>query len=134
VRAPGAGAAPQESQEILQTGVVLRLEEFKSLGARAVLVRIEALDLRMRSPVRKKSSRRLREYVVNRLEMLNDVTALAREWDIGSDPTEAMCENPTLRLERPGVKRDADHASARMNLIALYESGQFRQWWPAHTA
>ena len=114
--------------------VQARLEEFKTIGARAVLVEIEALGRRMRSPTKKQSLRRLREYVVKRLEMLDYATALARQWDIGSGPTEAMCKNLTLRLKRPGMKWDADHASAMMNLIALYESGQGRQWWPARAA
>lgn len=111
-----------------------RLAEFKTIGARAVLAEIEALDRRMRSPAKKKSLRLLREYVVKRLEMLDYVTALAHQWDIGSGPTEAMCKNLTLRLKRPGMKWDGDHASAMMNLIALYESGQVRQWWPARAA
>lgn len=111
-----------------------RLTEFKTIGARAVLAEIEILDRTVRSPGKKKSLRLLREYVVNRLEMLDYVTALARQWDIGSGPTEAMCKNLTLRLKRPGMKWDADHASAMMNLIALYESGQVRQWWPARAA
>jgi hypothetical protein len=111
-----------------------RLEEFKTIGVRAVLVEIEALDRKVRSLGKKKSLRLLREYVVNRLEMLDYVTALARQWDIGSGPTEAMCKNLTLRLKRPGMKWDADHAAAIMNLMALYESGQVRQWWPARAA
>lgn len=111
-----------------------RLEEFKTIGARAVLAEIEALDRKVRAAHKKKSLRSLREYVVNRLEMLDYVTALARNWDIGSGPTEAMCKNLTLRLKRPGMKWDADHASAMMNLISLYESGQVRQWWPARAA
>lgn len=111
-----------------------RLEEFKTIGVRAVLVEIEALDRKVRSVHKKKSLRLLREYVINRLEMLDYATALARQWDIGSGPTEAMCKNLTLRLKRPGMKWDADHASAMMNLIALYESGQVRQWWPTRAA
>lgn len=111
-----------------------RLEEFKTIGVRAVLVEIEALGRKVRSVQKKKSLRLLREYVINRLEMLDYATALARQWDIGSGPTEAMCKNLTLRLKRPGMKWDADHASAMMNLIALYESAQVRQWWPNRAA
>ncbi|MCC7293150.1 MAG: hypothetical protein IT449_13910 [Phycisphaerales bacterium] len=48
--------------------------------------------------------------------------ARAQGWDIGSGPTEAMCKNLTLRLKRPGMKRDADPAAGLMNLIALIES------------
>jgi ribosome-associated translation inhibitor RaiA len=111
-----------------------RLEEFKTIGAAAVLAEIASLDRKIRAPAKQKALRTLREYVVKRLEMLDYATALARQWDIGSGPTEAMCKNLTLRLKRPGMKWDADHASAMMNLIALYESGQVRQWWPARAA
>jgi hypothetical protein len=70
--------------------------------------------------------RKLRDYVVSRIEMLDYRDALAKGWDIGSGPTEAMCKNLTLRLKRPGMTWDRVHASARMNLIGLYESGQAR--------
>ena len=119
--------------------VQARLEEFKTIGVRAVLAEIEALDRKVRSPGKKKSLRLMREYVVNRLEMLDYVTALARKWDIGSGPTEAMCKNLTLRLKRPGMKWDADHASAMMNLahedsaaFRLYAVGRERDGVGAH--
>ena len=51
-------------------------------------------------------------------------TALARGRDIGSGPTEALCKNPTLRLNRPAMQWDAKNAAAMMNLTALYECGQ----------
>ncbi|MFA7238003.1 MAG: hypothetical protein WC058_14155, partial [Phycisphaeraceae bacterium] len=50
------------------------------------------------------------------VEMLDDPAALARGWDIGSGPTEAMCKTLTLRLKRPGMKWDTDHAAPMMNL------------------
>ena len=40
-----------------------------------------------------------------------------------------MCKNPTLRLKRPGMKWDADHAAAIMNLIAPKESRQWADYW-----
>jgi hypothetical protein len=101
-----------------------RLEEFKTLGPAAVLAAIEALNKKTRAKRKKESLRQLREYIVSRLDMLEYRGALANGWDIGSGPTEAMCKNLTLRLKRPGMKWDAEHAGAMMNLIALYESGQ----------
>jgi hypothetical protein len=53
---------------------------------------------------------------------------LAKGWDVGSGPTEAMCKNLTLRLKRPGMKWDTDSAAALMNLVALREGGQ---WEPS---
>ena len=40
-----------------------------------------------------------------------------------------MCKNLTLRLKRPGMKWDMDHAAAIMNLIALKESRQWTDYW-----
>ena len=54
---------------------------------------------------------------------------LAKGWQIGSGPTEAMCKTLTLRLKRPGMKWDRDHAAAMMNLQAMYESGQADKYW-----
>lgn len=106
-----------------------RLDEFKTQGAFAVLAAIDTLNRTLRAPARRKALQSLRDYVLTRLEMLDYAAALARGWDIGSGPTEAMCKNLTLRLKRPGMKWDADNASAMMNLIALYESGQWQLWW-----
>jgi hypothetical protein len=61
--------------------------------------------------------------------MIDYRRALARGWDIGSGPTEAMCKNLTLRLKRPGMKWDRDHAAGVMNLIALRESRQWDTYW-----
>ncbi len=49
--------------------------------------------------------------------------AAARGWYHGSGPTEVTCKNLTLRLKRPSIKWDVDHAAALMNLVALRESG-----------
>jgi hypothetical protein len=101
-----------------------QLQEIKHIGGRAVLAAIEELGKKIRSPAKKESLRRLRRYLVERWEMVEYPQALAKGWDIGSGPTEAMCKNLTLRLKRTGMKWDADHASDLMNLVALRESGQ----------
>jgi hypothetical protein len=106
-----------------------RLREFKEQGVTAVLAAIDDLGKQVRSPSKKESLRLLRDYVVSRMEMLDYRGALAKGWDIGSGPTEAMCKNLTLRLKRPGMKWDRDNAAAMMNLTALYESGQSKTYW-----
>jgi len=108
-----------------------RLNEIKQLGVTPLLAAIDALDKKVRSPCKRRALRLLRDYVVSRLEMVDYRTALAKGWDIGSGPTEAMCKNLTLRLKRPGMKWDRDHAAAMMNLSALYESGQAQPYWSA---
>lgn len=106
-----------------------QLHEIKHVGGRPVLAAIEELGKKVRSPAKKESLRRLRRYVVERWEMVEYPQALARGWDIGSGPTEAMCKNLTLRLKRTGMKWDADHAADLMNLVALRESGQWAAYW-----
>jgi hypothetical protein len=111
--------------------VTARLKEMKELGVMPMLAAIDALEKKMRSKSKQQSLRKLRDYLVSRIEMLDYRGALAKGWDIGSGPTEAMCKNLTLRLKRPGMKWDRDHAGAMMNLIGLYESGQAKAYWAA---
>jgi hypothetical protein len=108
-----------------------RLQEFKEQGPAAVLAAIDALHQRQRSPGKRQSLRELRDYVVERLEMLAYPQALARGWDIGSGPTEATCKTLTMRLKQSGMKWDRDNAAAMMNLTALYDSGQAQAYWEA---
>jgi Uncharacterised protein family (UPF0236) len=106
-----------------------RLKEIKEVGVTPLLAAIDALEKKARSVAKRRSLRLLRDYVVQRMEMVDYRTALAKGWDIGSGPTEAMCKNLTLRLKRTGMKWDRDHAAAMMNLTALYESGQAKAYW-----
>ena len=53
---------------------------------------------KLRAPAKQNALRLLRNYIVERWEMVDYPTALAHGWDIGSRPTEAMCKNMTLRL------------------------------------
>jgi len=106
-----------------------RLKEIKELGVTPVLTAIDALAKKIRAPAGRESLRCLRDYLVARLEMLDYPMALANGYDIGSGPTEAMCKTLTLRLKRPGMKWDRDHAAAMMNLTALYDSGQSKAYW-----
>jgi hypothetical protein len=115
--------------EAAQTWAEEQLHALKHIGPRPVLAAIDNLRKKIRSAARLESLRLLRQYLVERWEMVGYRDALARGWDIGSGPTEAMCKNLTLRLKRPGMKWDADHAAAIMNLIALKESRQWADYW-----
>ncbi len=106
-----------------------QLHTLKHTGFRPVLAAIEALRKKMRRKAKLESLRRLRQYIVERWEMVAYPQALARGWDIGSGPTEAGCKNLTLRLKRTGMKWDTDHAAGIMNLVALRESGQWATYW-----
>jgi hypothetical protein len=111
-----------------------RLEEMKELGVTPVLTAIDTLKKQVRSAVKRKALVDLRDYLTDRLDMLDYRTALANGWDIGSGPTEAMCKTLTLRLKRPGMKWDRDHAAGMMNLQAMYESGQAASYWSKRRA
>jgi hypothetical protein len=106
-----------------------RLKEIRELGVTPVLSAIDALMKKIRAPDKREGLQGLRDYIVARLDQLDYRTALANGYDIGSGPTEAMCKTLTLRLKRPGMKWDRDHASAMMNLTALYDSGQAKAYW-----
>ena len=123
----GAGPAAGE-------WVGTQLQAIKHTGYRAVLAAIAALGKKVRAKDKLDSLRLLRQYIVERWEMVDYPQALAKGWDIGSGPTEAACKNLTLRLKRTGMKWDADHAAGMMNLIALRESGQWAAYWKTQKA
>lgn len=118
------GDTPAAKQWIEQ-----RLKEMKELGVTPVLAAIDVLKKQVRSGVKRKALGDLRDYLTDRLDMLDYRTALANGWDIGSGPTEAMCKTLTLRLKRPGMKWDREHAAGMMNLQAMYESRQADAYW-----
>jgi len=115
--------------EVAQKWIEEQLHALKHVGPQTVLAAIDDLHKQVRSPAKLESLRLLRQYILERWEMVEYRNALAHGWDIGSGPTEAMCKNLTLRLKRPGMKWDADHAAAMMNLIALKESRQWADYW-----
>jgi hypothetical protein len=125
-----AKACLGETQEA-KDWVAARLKEMKEQGAAPMLAAIDALARKIRSPAKRESLRGLRDYVVGHLQLLDYPMALANGYDIGSGPTEAMCKTLMLRLKRPGMKWDRDHAAAMMNLTALYDSGQAKAYWSA---
>ena len=105
-----------------------QLHEIKHIGGLGVLAAIDEAKKKLRAPGKQDALRLLRNYLVERWEMVEYPAALAKGWDIGSGPTEAMCKNLTLRLKRPGMKWDTDNAAALMNLVALREGGQWEQY------
>lgn len=117
-----------ETQEAKEWAVA-RLSEIKELGVTPVLAGIDTLAKKLRSAAKRESLRSLRDYMVARVALLDYPMALANGYDIGSGPTEAMCKTLTLRLKRPGMKWDREHAAAMMNLTALYDSGQAKAYW-----
>ena len=115
--------------EEAKTWAQKRLHDIKHIGGRSLLAAIDEAKKKLRAPAKQNALRLLRNYIVERWEMVEYPAALAKGWDIGSGPTEAMCKNLTLRLRRPGMKWDTDHAAALMNLVAVRESGQWEKYW-----
>jgi hypothetical protein len=72
---------------------------------------------------------RLLHYVVKREEMLHYPEFVARGWQIGSGPTQALCKTTTARLKGSGMRWDGDNAEAVMALACLEQSGQWRVYW-----
>jgi len=95
---------------------------------------LAALSKKVRASHKKKQLRVLRDYITARWEMVDSPQMLARGWDIGSGPTEAMCKNLTLRLKRTGMKWDPANAQALMGLATLREFGQWNRWWKSPAA
>jgi len=122
-----------EGQEA-RTWAEKQLHDLKHVGAATLLAKIDEAKKKLRAPAKQDALRRLRNYVVERWEMVEYPAALQHGWDIGSGPTEAMCKNLTLRLKRTGMKWDTDNAAALMNLVALRESGQWRRYWETQRA
>lgn len=117
--------------EEAQTWALKPLHDLKHMGAQPVWAAIKDAKKKLRAPAKQKVLRLLHQYIVERWEMVDYPAALAHGWDIGSGPTEAMCKNLTLRLKRPGMKWDTDHAAGLMNLAALRESGPWEAYWQA---
>jgi hypothetical protein len=112
-----------------KTWATRQLHDIKHIGGRPVLAAIDEAKKKLRAPAKQEALRLLRNYIVERWEMVEYPAALAQGWDIGSGPTEAMCKNLTLRLKRPGMKWDTNNAAALMNLVAAREGGQWEQYW-----
>ena len=75
--------------------VAQRLKEMKELGVRPLLAAIDALEKKVRSGAKRQSLRKLRDYLVSRMEMLDYRTALAKGWDIVDD---RVSDRPVPRL------------------------------------
>jgi len=71
----------------------------------------------------------LLNYVSERRDMICYPAFQAKDWQIGSGPTEATCKTLTARLKGSGMRWDGDNAEALMGLEALQQSGQWDEYW-----
>lgn len=105
------------------------LDKARASDIKGMLKDIDALEKKVRSKARRKSTGDLGRYIAERQDMLDYAAARKDSRDIGSGPTEACCKTLTLRLKRPGMKWDNDNAASMMNLIGMRESGQWSAYW-----
>lgn len=84
---------------------------------------------RWRNRAKRKAADQLLNYVCERREMIRYPEFLAKGWQIGSGPTEAMCKATTLRLKGVGMRWDAANAEAMMALESLEQSHQWDLYW-----
>lgn len=78
---------------------------------------------------RRRAADDLVHYVARRKETILYPEFLAKGWQIGSGPTEAMCKTTTARLKGSGMRWDGANAEAIMALAALEQSGQWKDYW-----
>lgn len=82
-----------------------------------------------RSRRQRPAADQLLHYVSDRREMICYPDFQAKDWQIGSGPTEATCKTLTARLKGSGMRWDGDNAEAVMGLEALYQSDQWDNYW-----
>lgn len=90
----------------------------------------QLLQWRLKLPRRRRGAAdQLLHYVSERRDMIRYPELQAKDWQIGSGPTEATCKTLTARLKGSGMRWDADNAEALMAIEALYQSGQWDNYW-----
>ena len=108
-------------------GEVLHIAKHE--GPTALLDRLMQERRKHRGKIKRKSLKELIQYIARRFEMCDYPKFIARGWQIGSGPTEAMCKVLTYRLKGSGMRWDRPAADAIMALIALQQSNLWKSYW-----
>jgi hypothetical protein len=95
----------------------------------AVLDEIMQQRLRVRARGKQAALARLRNYVGERVTMLDYAACRAKGWDIGSGPTESLCKTMTARLKGSGMRWDPANAQAMLALTGLHDSREWDAYW-----
>jgi hypothetical protein len=100
----------------------------KHEGGAAILLELEALDLRGRSAAAVEEHRLVTGYIRNNLHRMDYPRYREAGWQIGSGHIEAACKTVVnQRLKLSGMRWGGDGADAMCHLRALYE-GETSQW------
>jgi hypothetical protein len=102
---------------VLEQGPVRLLEE------------VGQLRRPMRSASKRAALESLQNYVAARVEMLQYPQFRAKDYEIGSGPTEAFCKTLTARLKGPGMRWDKPNAEGMMALASIRSSGLWSSYW-----
>lgn len=104
------------------------LHLFKHEGYEKGLEKIVELKKGLRG-AKREAAEGLQNYVSDRREMICYPELLAKGWDIGSGPTEAMCKTVTQRIKGSGKRWDLQNANKVMALQCLEQSGLWQDYW-----
>lgn len=86
----------------------------------------------LRGPAKRRAADALIGYVSERHDMIRYPEFIAKDWQIGSGPTEAICKTLTARLKGSGMCWDSRNAESLMALEALSQSGLWKNYWRTH--
>lgn len=98
-------------------------------GPLSLLDEIGQLRRSLRAKGKREALEKLRRYIGKRIAMLEYPTFTAKDYEIGSGPTEACCKTLTARLKGPGMRWDKPNAEGVMTLAAIRSSGLWKQYW-----
>jgi ribosome-associated translation inhibitor RaiA len=102
---------------------------FKHEGYDAAWDRLASWRAGLGRSRKRKAADRLLNYVSDRREMIRYPEFRARQWQIGSGPTESQCRLTVERLKHPGQRWDRRNAEAVAALGTLDRSGQWQSYW-----
>lgn len=105
------------------------MHTFKHDGYDCAWQQLTACRAARRSPRQRQAIDRLMQYIAERQDMIRYPQFLAKDWQIGSGPTEAECKTTTLRVKGRGRRWDSQNAEAMMALAAMHDSGLWNKHW-----
>jgi hypothetical protein len=118
-----------ENTEEGQTWLRELMHAFKHEGFDVAWDRLTAWRGGLRSPAKRAAANHLMQYVAERRDMIRYPEFRAKQWQIGSGPTEAECKTTTHRIKGRGRRWNSDNAEALMALSAMHDSHLWSQRW-----
>lgn len=117
--------APSEGKQWLDQ----LMHAFRHEGYNAAWDQLTAWRSGLRKPAHREAANHLLGYVAERRPLIQYPEFRAKDWQIGSGPTEAECKTTTQRLKGRGRRWDSDHVEALMALACLDDSHLWPNYW-----